>query len=39
MTHEDYEKAAQYWTKKEQTTMPEETLRKAVYAYIAENNT
>ena len=39
MTHEDYEKAAQYWTKKEQTAMPEETLRKAVYAYIAENNT
>lgn len=39
MTHEDYEKAAQYWVKKEQTEMPEETLRQTVYAYIAENNT
>ena len=39
MTHEDYEKAANYWVKKEQTAMPEDTLRQAVYAYIAENNT
>ena len=27
MAYEEYEKAAQYWHKKEQTAMPEEALR------------
>lgn len=39
MTHEEYEKAAQYWHKKEQAAMPEEALRQAFHAYVGANNT
>ena len=39
MTHEQFENAAHYWDKKEQAAMPQEALKKAVYAYIAQNNT
>lgn len=39
MTHEEFEKAATYWDKKEQTEMPKETLKQAVYKFINENNT
>lgn len=39
MTHEEYESAADYWNRQQQTVMPKEELKKAVYAYIAENNT
>ncbi len=28
MTHEQFEKAAQYWERKEQTAMPQEALKK-----------
>ena len=27
MTHEQFEKAAQYWERKEQTAMPQEALK------------
>lgn len=30
MTHEQFEKAAQYWENKPQTAMPQEALKKAV---------
>ena len=33
MTHEQFEKAAQYWENKPQTAMPQETLKKAVSDY------
>lgn len=39
MTHEEFEKAAQYWNNKEKTVMPQEQLRQAVDAYIKANNT
>lgn len=39
MTHEQYEKASQYWKHKEQVVMPKEELKQAVKAYIDENNT
>lgn len=39
MTHEQFEKAAQYWNNKEQIAMPKEVLKKAVTAYINANNT
>lgn len=39
MTHEQFEKAANYWKNKEQTAMPEEELKQAVEAYIRTNNT
>lgn len=39
MTHEQYEKASQYWNHKEQVVMPKEKLKQAVKAYIDENNT
>ena len=39
MTHEQFEKAAQYWEHKEQTSMPQEAVKKAVTDYIAQNNT
>lgn len=39
MTHEEFEKASQYWNNKEQTIMPEEELKKAVFEYINANNT
>ena len=39
MTHEQFEKAAQYWEHKEQAAMPQEALKKAVTDYIAQNNT
>lgn len=39
MTHEQFEKAAQYWNNKEQIAMPKEVLKKAVTTYINANNT
>lgn len=39
MTHEQFEKAAQYWEHKEQAAMPQEALEKAVADYIQQNNT
>ena len=39
MTHEQFEKAAQYWENKEQTAMPQDALKKAVTDYIQQNNT
>lgn len=39
MTHDEFEKAAQYWNNKEKTVMPQEQLRQAVDAYIKANNT
>lgn len=39
MTHEQFEKAAQYWHNKQQITMPEEKLKKVVEDYIQTNNT
>ena len=39
MTHEQFERTAQYWNKKEKITMPEEALKQAVEKYIQENNT
>ena len=39
MTHEQFKEAAEYWTKKEQTDMPREDLKKAIDAYVAKNNT
>lgn len=39
MTHEQFEKAAQYWNNKEQIAMPKEALKKAVEEYIQTNNT
>ena len=39
MTHEEFEKAANYWKNKEQEKMPEEDLKKAVEEYINANNT
>ena len=39
MTHEQFEKAAQYWEHKEQAAMPQNALKKAVAHYIAQNNT
>ena len=29
MTHEEFEQAAQYWNRKEQTAMPKEALHQA----------
>lgn len=39
MTHEQFEKAAQYWNNKEQTAMPREALKQVVEEYIQANNT
>lgn len=39
MTHEQFEKAAQYWNNKEQVVAPEEMLKQRVYEYIDANNT
>ena len=39
MTHEQFEKAAQYWNNKEQVVAPEEMLKQRVYEYINANNT
>lgn len=39
MTHEQFEKAADYWKNKETTAMPEEELKRAVEEYINANNT
>ncbi len=39
MTHEEFEKAAQYWNNKKETAMPKEDLEQAVYGYINANNT
>ena len=35
MTHEQFEKATQYWEHKEQAAMPQNALKKAVADYIA----
>ena len=39
MTHEQFEKAAQYWNNKEQVVAPEEMLKQRAYEYINANNT
>ena len=39
MTHEQFEKAAQYWENREHSAMPQDALKKAVYEYIDQNNT
>lgn len=39
MTHEEFEQAAQYWNRKEQTAMPKEALQQAMEDYINANNT
>lgn len=39
MTHEQFEKTADYWKNKGITAMPKEELKKAVEEYIAANNT
>ena len=39
MTHEQFQKAAQYWNNKEQIVAPEEMLKQRVYEYINANNT
>lgn len=39
MTHEQFEKVANYWKNKEQTAMPKDELQRAVEKYISENNT
>lgn len=39
MTHEQFEKAADYWKNKGITAIPKEELKKAVEEYIAANNT
>ena len=39
MTHEQFEKAAQYWKNKEQVVMPKEELKQAVETFIDTNNT
>lgn len=39
MTHEQFEKASQYWNNKEQIAMPKEALKQIVEEYINANNT
>lgn len=39
MTHEQFERAAQYWHQKDQVAMPAEELKQAVEEYIHGNNT
>ena len=39
MTHEEFQQAAQYWNRKEQTAMPKEALQQAMEDYINANNT
>lgn len=39
MEHEEYEKAANYWKKKEQKAMPKGDLKQVIDKYISENNT
>lgn len=39
MTHEQFEKAAQYWNNKERIAMPKEPLKQVVEDYIQANNT
>ena len=39
MTHEQFEKAAQYWNNKEQIAMTKEQLKQVVEDYIQANNT
>lgn len=39
MTQEEFEQAAQYWNRKEQTAMPKEALQQAMEDYINANNT
>ena len=39
MTHEQFERAAQYWHHKDQAAMPAEELKQAVEEYIHANNT
>ncbi len=39
MTHEQFEKAANYWKNKEYTAMPKEELEKTIEEYISTNNT
>lgn len=39
MTHEQFEKASQYWNNKEQKKVPNDTLKDVVYKYINQNNT
>ena len=39
MTQEEFEQAAQYWNRKEQTAMLKEALQQAMEDYINANNT
>ena len=39
MTHEDFRKAIDFWSKKDIVEMPRELLKKAVEAYVLANNT
>ena len=39
MTHEEFQQAAQYWNRKEQTAMSKEALQQAMEVYINANNT
>lgn len=36
MTHEEFEKVAQYWNNKEKTVMPQEQLRQTIELYDEE---
>ena len=39
MTHEEFEQAAQYWNRKEQTTMPKEALQQADVFILNQHRT
>lgn len=38
MTQEEFERAAQYWNKKDRKKMPEDQLKKVIESYINANN-
>lgn len=39
MTHEEFQKAAQYWNNKKQEAMPDDELKDKIVEYINSNNT
>lgn len=39
MTHEQFQKAANYWNEKERVEVPKEQLKKVIEEYIQSNNT
>ena len=39
MTHEEFEQAAQYWNRKEQTAMPKEALQQADVFILNQHRT